>query len=345
MNKPGPITARPLSVLVGGAINDVFRRQGFASRELVTRWAEIAGAEIAAHAQPLKMQWPRPVEGQPQEPATLVLRVEGPMALEIQHSSDVILERVNRFFGWHAVGKLALRQGPLTRPPVKRRPAPPDPKKVAKVASTLTATDDDALRDALARLTAPGVDALESQRENAVLARLHERTSESEAAFRAGEAERIVTRHARRAIVGAMAAVAPGTDLIVQGALAASLARDLARLYGVGVSDIEVESLLREARLTLRTGTSVVLAIAGNALKAFPGLGTLGGGVLHAFAYALIFDSLGRALAATLAESHRLDGAEAARRMRELLEDGTASRLARLTELTRDAWRGSRGER
>ena len=48
------------------------------------------------------MQWPRPVEGQPQEPATLVLRVEGPMALEIQHSADVILERVNRFFGWSA---------------------------------------------------------------------------------------------------------------------------------------------------------------------------------------------------------------------------------------------------
>ena len=73
-------------------------------------------AQIAAHSEPLKMQWPRPVEGQPQEPATLVLRVEGPMALEIQHSSDVILERVNRFFGWSAVGRLALRQGPLSRP-------------------------------------------------------------------------------------------------------------------------------------------------------------------------------------------------------------------------------------
>ena len=68
------------------------------------------------------MQWPRPVEGQPQEPATLVLRVEGPMALEIQHSSDVILERVNRFFGWHAVGRLALRQAPLSR---RNRPKPP----------------------------------------------------------------------------------------------------------------------------------------------------------------------------------------------------------------------------
>ena len=63
----------------------------------------------------------------------------------------------------------------------------------------------------------------------------------------------------------------------------------------------------------------MVLAIAGNALKAFPGLGTLGGGVLHAFAYALIFDSLGRALAASLAERRSLDQADAGTRMRDLL--------------------------
>ena len=105
MSKPGPVSAKPLSVLLGDVFSDVYARQGFAARELVTRWAEIAGAEIAAHSEPMKMQWPRPVEGQPQEPATLVLRVEGPMALEIQHSSDVILQRVNRFFGWSAVGR------------------------------------------------------------------------------------------------------------------------------------------------------------------------------------------------------------------------------------------------
>ena len=115
MAKPGPITAKPLSVLLSDVFSDAYAKQGFAARELVTRWAEIAGAEIAAHSEPLKMQWPRPVEGQPQEPATLVLRVEGPMALEIQHSSDVILQRVNRFFGWSAVGRLALRQAPLSR--------------------------------------------------------------------------------------------------------------------------------------------------------------------------------------------------------------------------------------
>lgn len=123
MSKPGPVIAKPLSILLNDVFAEAYARQGFAARELVTRWAQIAGPEIAAHAEPLKMQWPRPVEGQPQEPATLVLRVEGPMALEIQHSADVILERVNRFFGWSAVGKLAFRQAPCRGPGDRCGPA------------------------------------------------------------------------------------------------------------------------------------------------------------------------------------------------------------------------------
>src|SRR5262245_18457961 len=154
MPKPGPISAKPLSILLNDVSAEAYAKQGFAARELVTRWAEIAGPEIAAHSEPIKMQWPRPVEGQPQEPATLVLRVEGPMALEIQHSSDVILQRVNRFFGWSAVGRLALRQAPLSR---RERPAPsrsPDPKAVAEIEQTLSSVEDEELRAALARLGA-----------------------------------------------------------------------------------------------------------------------------------------------------------------------------------------------
>src|SRR6478735_9147497 len=154
MSKPRPISAKPLSLLLSDVFSDAYAKQGFAARELVTRWAEIAGAEVARHAEPLKIQWPRPVEGQPQEPATLVLRVEGPAALEIQHKADVILERVNRFFGWSAVGRLALRQAPLSR---RNRPKPsrtPDAKTVAAVEKTLAAVEDDELRAALARLGA-----------------------------------------------------------------------------------------------------------------------------------------------------------------------------------------------
>ena len=154
MAKPGRISAKPLSVLLSDVFSDAYAKQGFAARELVTRWAEIAGPEIALRSEPLKIQWPRPVEGQPQEPATLVLRVEGPAALEIQHASDALLQRVNRFFGWSAVGKLALRQAPLTRRERRRAPRPPDPKEVAQVAETLTAIEDEELRAALARLGA-----------------------------------------------------------------------------------------------------------------------------------------------------------------------------------------------
>jgi GTP-binding protein EngB required for normal cell division len=197
----------------------------------------------------------------------------------------------------------------------------------------------DSLLQALERITAPGADALEGLREHAVLAGLHERTGTLEAQTRAADAERIVRKYARRAIVGAMAAVAPGSDLLIQGVLAAGLTRDLAQLYGVRATEVQIEDFIRQAKLTLRTGSSIVLAVAGNALKAFPGLGTLGGGVLHAFAYALIFDSMGRALAASLAERHTLDQDDAGARLKELLANPGSNRLRQLATLTLEAWR------
>jgi len=202
----------------------------------------------------------------------------------------------------------------------------------------------DPLLQALSRLTAPGAEGLESLRENAVLAGLHQRTGTLEAQTRAEQAERIVRQYARRAIVGAMAAVAPGSDLVIQGVLATGLTRALAALYGIKVSEVQIEDFVQQAKLTLRTGSSIVLAVAGNALKAFPGLGTLGGGVLHAFAYALIFDSMGRALAASLAERQTLDQDDAGARLKELLGDTGSSRLRQLAALTVDTMRERRDD-
>lgn len=152
--KPGPISAKPLSALLGPVFSDVFAKQGFASRELVTRWAQIVGDDIATFAEPIKIQWLPPIEGEPQKPATLVLRAEGPRALEIQHSSSVILERVNRFFGWCAVGKIALRQAPLSRRAARKAIRPPDAAAVTREADQLKAVQDEDLRAALARLGA-----------------------------------------------------------------------------------------------------------------------------------------------------------------------------------------------
>src|SRR6266581_7591462 len=93
MNKPGPTRARPLSDLLRKTLNQAFAKQGFASTELVTRWTDIVGEDIAAHSEPEKIQWPRPFGEDMPQPGTLVLRVEGPASIEIQHMSRVLLER------------------------------------------------------------------------------------------------------------------------------------------------------------------------------------------------------------------------------------------------------------
>jgi hypothetical protein len=152
VNKPR--SARPLADLVGPALTAAFKRHGFASTEIVTHWDDIIGAEIAAHCEPIKITWPRRNDAEEPEPATLVLRCQGPAAIEIQHLAGVIVERVNRFLGWRAIERIALRQAPLAR---RAKPQPPpaiDAAEARRIAGQMTDSADDDLRAALGRLGA-----------------------------------------------------------------------------------------------------------------------------------------------------------------------------------------------
>jgi len=152
MNKPARSFAKPLRDLLGKVVGEAFTRQGFASAELVMRWSEIVGPEISAHSEPLKIQWP-PSQDEARPPGVLVLRVEGPAAIEIQHLAGLICERVNRFLGWRAVDRIGLRQAPLHRS--SRKPAPAlDPAVQARIAASLPEITDEGLRSAVARLGA-----------------------------------------------------------------------------------------------------------------------------------------------------------------------------------------------
>ena len=190
--------------------------------------------------------------------------------------------------------------------------------------------DGAALSALLQRYAAAGPGAFEPAREAAVLSSVDARAESLRTRTRERDADAIVAKYTRRAVVGAMAAVMPGSDLVIQGVLATGLIRELAKLYDVSVRDIDIDAFLGQVKLTLRTSASLVLAIAGNAAKAFPGLGTLGGGVLHAIAYGLIFDSLGHAVATTMREHHSLDSAAASASLARLLADTSAERLKRI---------------
>lgn len=195
------------------------------------------------------------------------------------------------------------------------------------------------LVDALLRVTSAGAAALEPAREAAILSSIDQRGAEIARATAAIESQACVTRYTRRAIVGAMAAVAPGSDILIQGALGTALVRELARIHEVPVRDIDVDALLKRLGLTVRNTTAIILAIAGNALKAFPGLGTLGGGVLHAIAYGLVFDSVGNALADSLAERQQFDLADAEQRVQSMLQASGRERIERIARLTLETLR------
>lgn len=155
MNKPSRGKPRPLAALVGPCLAGAFKRRGFAATEIVTHWDDIVGVDIAAHCEPMQIDWPRRPErdsiAAAPAPATLVLRVEGPAAIEIQHQAAIIIARINQFFGWPAIGRVTLRQAPLRRRAKPQRPTL-SAEAVQTEARRLKEIVDDDLRQSLARL-------------------------------------------------------------------------------------------------------------------------------------------------------------------------------------------------
>ncbi|HEX3896672.1 MAG TPA: GTPase [Rudaea sp.] len=197
--------------------------------------------------------------------------------------------------------------------------------------------DVGALRRVLASFVVAGAQSLEPSREAAVLTSVNQRADALESASQERDAEAIVAKYTKRAVIGALAAVVPGSDIVIQGVLATALIRELAKLYDVAVRDVDIDAFLGQVKLTVRTSASIVLAIAGNALKAFPGLGTLGGGVLHAIAYGLIFDSLGRAVAKTFREQRSLDSSTAQAALSDFLATASTERMRQIARYALDA--------
>jgi hypothetical protein len=149
-------------------------------------------------------------------------------------------------------------------------------------------------------------DSLDTLRDRAVFQLAAEKLAEAEAKFRKQRSEQLVRNATRKAVVGAMAAVSPGTDVIIQGYIGTTMTRELCKLYAVAPRDLDIEEFLDLSQSRAGKALPLTLAVAGNGLKAFPGLGTVVGGLVHAVAYGLIFDALGHSLTRTLAKHGEL---------------------------------------
>ena len=128
--------AKAIGSFVPGMTRKSFEKYGFSTVTLLTDWVTIAGRDLASFTLPERLKWPRRVEafddvsdGEQGRPgATLVLRVDGPRAIELQYQTRQIIERINAHFGYRAVSEIRFIQAPLPkRESAVLRTRKPDP--------------------------------------------------------------------------------------------------------------------------------------------------------------------------------------------------------------------------
>ena len=121
---------RAAGELVGDIGGQSFRRFGFVQSSIVSRWPEIVGERYAKVSSPESIKFPTGKKAG----GALTLLVDGAHAPLIQHLAPMIMERVNRFYGYAAVNRVIFRQG---KPPAqaarpKRPPLAPVPKELGE---------------------------------------------------------------------------------------------------------------------------------------------------------------------------------------------------------------------
>lgn len=144
---------RPLAALIPALARKAVGKRGFADARILNEWPKIVGEDLARHAKPDRISFPR---GR-RDAGTLHILAEGPMATELQHLAPIVVERINAHFGYRAVADIRLLQVPAgtrqTKPLPKPKPGPTArPEALSDLHDRLSGIDDPELRTILERL-------------------------------------------------------------------------------------------------------------------------------------------------------------------------------------------------
>jgi hypothetical protein len=117
MSPPARPNAKSLAELIAGALDPLVRKRGLARAELIAWWPDIVGPAYAGRTVPERIRWPRDGNA-----ATLFVRCDPSLALQLAHETDRMRERLNGYFGYAAVGAVRIVQGAVG--PKAEAPAP-----------------------------------------------------------------------------------------------------------------------------------------------------------------------------------------------------------------------------
>ena len=138
-----------------------YARHGAAWAGLLSNWQTVVGKPLSDICQPEKISWPGRVSDQNESRSihqkiggTLVVKAAYGRALEIQHTSVQIIDRINAYYGYQAITRIKIVQGKISKSELAEKPVlkPLDPATVGQLKTQMSGIRDDQLRQALHNL-------------------------------------------------------------------------------------------------------------------------------------------------------------------------------------------------
>jgi hypothetical protein len=126
-------------------------KRGFTEAALIAEWPNVVGSLLGNATLPLRIAFPR---GE-RSGGILHIRVaSGAMATQLQHQEPLMVQRINGYFGYAAVSRLAITQGPVAHRAQRRTPGAPvlTARQEQQLDEGLSVIDDPELKTVLAAL-------------------------------------------------------------------------------------------------------------------------------------------------------------------------------------------------
>ena len=144
---------RAIGANIEKIVKPIFGRRGFGAAAIVNNWVDVVGPVLARHTFPQQISYPvgSRLNG------TLHLRINSSsIALELQHLTPQLLDKINTYFGYRAISHLKILQGPVpkTEPPKKMPRRTLETREEETLKQKLNLISDPELRLALSNLGA-----------------------------------------------------------------------------------------------------------------------------------------------------------------------------------------------
>ncbi|PPR79271.1 MAG: hypothetical protein CFH01_00531 [Alphaproteobacteria bacterium MarineAlpha2_Bin1] len=118
---------KKLGQLIDMASSKAFINRGKPFKEIAVKWQLIVGQTIWMKTIPVRITYKK--FSDKNIPGNLIIKSDPAFALELQHIQDKLIEKINSFLGYNAIGSITLLQAPIPKKTSQKnyfRPKNPD---------------------------------------------------------------------------------------------------------------------------------------------------------------------------------------------------------------------------